>query len=67
MHRVGRTARMGKGGEAYLFLLPSETGYVEKLEGLGTTLQEKSLAQLLDALPQSQQTLVIPALWLNTL
>ncbi|KAJ1673056.1 ATP-dependent RNA helicase dbp7, partial [Spiromyces aspiralis] len=35
VHRVGRTARLGKVGAAYLFLLPSETEYVEMLKSKG--------------------------------
>mmetsp|Transcript_4755 Transcript_4755/g.12753 ORF Transcript_4755/g.12753 Transcript_4755/m.12753 type:complete len:401 (-) Transcript_4755:72-1274(-) len=32
IHRVGRTARLGKEGNAVVFLLPSEVGYVECLK-----------------------------------
>ncbi|CAG8687221.1 14409_t:CDS:1 [Ambispora leptoticha] len=39
VHRVGRTARLGKGGEAILFLLPSEVGYVDSLEDQGINTQ----------------------------
>ncbi|CAG8470704.1 5565_t:CDS:2 [Ambispora gerdemannii] len=35
VHRVGRTARLGKDGEAMLFLLPSEVGYIDSLEARG--------------------------------
>ena len=31
VHRVGRTARAGKGGEAYSLILPSEMGYIDHL------------------------------------
>ncbi|RKP22289.1 P-loop containing nucleoside triphosphate hydrolase protein, partial [Syncephalis pseudoplumigaleata] len=34
-HRVGRTARLGKEGDALLFLLPSEMAYVDVLKGQG--------------------------------
>jgi ATP-dependent RNA helicase DDX31/DBP7 len=32
VHRVGRTARAGKGGEAWSFVAPSETQWVERVE-----------------------------------
>ncbi len=32
VHRVGRTARLGKAGEATLFLLPSEMDYLDILK-----------------------------------
>lgn len=31
VHRVGRTARMGRQGNALMYLLPHETGYVDFL------------------------------------
>ncbi|KAI9595909.1 P-loop containing nucleoside triphosphate hydrolase protein [Syncephalis fuscata] len=34
-HRVGRTARLGRGGDALLFLLPSEMAYIDVLKGQG--------------------------------
>ena len=33
VHRVGRTARAGKGGEAWCFVAPSEKAWVEWVEG----------------------------------
>ena len=33
VHRVGRTARAGKGGEAWSFVAPSESAWVEWIEG----------------------------------
>ncbi|KAF9793294.1 P-loop containing nucleoside triphosphate hydrolase protein [Thelephora terrestris] len=33
VHRVGRTARAGKGGEAWCFVAPSEKSWVEWVEG----------------------------------
>ena len=33
VHRVGRTARVGKGGEAWSFVLPSEEAWVPWVEG----------------------------------
>jgi len=38
VHRVGRTARAGKGGEAWSFVAPSESSWVEWIEGnMGNT------------------------------
>jgi len=33
VHRVGRTARVGKGGQAWSIISPSETGWVKWVEG----------------------------------
>jgi len=52
VHRVGRTARAGKGGEAWCFVAPSEKDWVEWVEGkMHTTTEggdgeEKSNIQL---------------------
>ncbi|BDA42696.1 DEAD-box ATP-dependent RNA helicase 17 [Coccomyxa sp. Obi] len=51
VHRVGRTARMGKVGEAFLFLLPCERGYLAKLEATGVRLDPINLLPALDLLP----------------
>lgn len=40
LHRVGRTARVGQAGTALLFLLPSETGFLDILRARGLQLQE---------------------------
>ena len=32
IHRCGRTARMGRSGHALVFLLPSETAYVQYMD-----------------------------------
>jgi ATP-dependent RNA helicase DDX31/DBP7 len=48
VHRVGRTARLGHSGEALLFLLPAETGYVEYLHGRGVMLSEERVYGALD-------------------
>ncbi|KMS99473.1 hypothetical protein BVRB_2g044680 isoform B [Beta vulgaris subsp. vulgaris] len=41
IHRVGRTARMGKQGSAVVFLLPKEESYVEFLQIRRVPLQER--------------------------
>lgn len=52
VHRVGRTARAGKGGEAWCFVAPSEKAWVEWVEGKmrtvneGGGVEEKSKIQL---------------------
>ena len=51
LHRVGRTARMGKAGSAFLFLLPSEMGFVAHMESAGSTVKPQPLQPLLQALP----------------
>ena len=50
VHRAGRTARMGKRGDALLFLLPSERAYQAKLEKAGVSIREISNNTALGAL-----------------
>ncbi len=50
VHRAGRTARMGKRGDALLFLLPSERAYQGKLEKAGVAIREISNNTALAAL-----------------
>ncbi|KAI8907354.1 P-loop containing nucleoside triphosphate hydrolase protein [Gorgonomyces haynaldii] len=50
IHRIGRTARLGRQGKAFLFLMPSEVEYLELLEGYKISLQEQSIQSLLEYL-----------------
>lgn len=53
VHRVGRTARMGRSGNALAFLLPKEDAYVEFLRIRKIPLQEKnSSVTTSDIIPQ---------------
>lgn len=48
---MGRTARMGKVGEAVLFLMPSEREYLKNLEARGVQLRPLNVLPALDLLP----------------
>ncbi|KAG0379255.1 ATP-dependent RNA helicase dbp7, partial [Mortierella sp. AD032] len=50
VHRVGRTARLGRDGEAMLFLLPSEIKYLELLTAQGLPNEEVSVTTILKRL-----------------
>ncbi|KAJ1657509.1 ATP-dependent RNA helicase dbp7 [Dispira simplex] len=41
VHRVGRTARIGRQGESLIFLTPAETDYLDILRGQGMMLEAK--------------------------
>lgn len=43
VHRVGRTARAGKGGEAWAFVAPSEADWVGWVEGKMGAVEEKGV------------------------
>ena len=48
LHRVGRSARIGKSGSALLFLQPSELGFLDVLRGRGLTdLREMPMEEIL--------------------
>ncbi|KAJ2162572.1 ATP-dependent RNA helicase dbp7 [Coemansia sp. RSA 552] len=47
LHRVGRTARLGRAGEANMFLLPSESKYLELLESKGLRPDDESMEAVL--------------------
>ena len=48
VHRVGRTARGGAAGDAALFLLPAERGYVAHLARHGVRLAEEAAGPVLN-------------------
>ncbi|KAK3591459.1 hypothetical protein CHS0354_033459 [Potamilus streckersoni] len=50
IHRVGRTARVGSMGNALLFLMPSETGYIKVLNENKISLEEVAMSDLLKPL-----------------
>ncbi|KAL8172374.1 hypothetical protein V2J09_024178 [Rumex salicifolius] len=53
IHRVGRTARMGRQGSSIVFLLPKEEDYIDFLRVKRVLLQEKSCSDdALDIVPQ---------------
>ncbi|KAK1283178.1 DEAD-box ATP-dependent RNA helicase 18 [Acorus calamus] len=53
IHRVGRTARMGRSGSAIVFLLPKEDAYVEFLRLRRVPLEERKCAEnAVDIVPQ---------------
>ena len=50
VHRVGRTARLGREGEAVMFLQPRETEYASVLGNLGVNFCAASVPAMLDVL-----------------
>ncbi|KAF9434073.1 ATP-dependent RNA helicase dbp7 [Entomortierella beljakovae] len=56
VHRVGRTARLGRDGEALLFLLPSEVKYLELLTAQGLPNQEVPVTSILMKLAPPKST-----------
>ncbi|KAI4379960.1 hypothetical protein MLD38_006196 [Melastoma candidum] len=49
VHRVGRTARLDKIGEALLFLQPAEIDYLQDLQKHGVSLSEYPILKVLDS------------------
>ncbi|KAJ1622940.1 P-loop containing nucleoside triphosphate hydrolase protein [Pavlovales sp. CCMP2436] len=50
VHRIGRTARIGKAGSALLFVLPSEAGFLELLKSRGLELSSSSIISIVTTL-----------------
>ncbi|CAI2173454.1 7678_t:CDS:2 [Funneliformis geosporum] len=55
VHRVGRTARLGKEGEAILFLLPSEIEYIHVLRSQEIFAEPVQVETLLETLTVSEK------------
>ncbi|KAJ2155682.1 ATP-dependent RNA helicase dbp7 [Coemansia sp. RSA 637] len=54
LHRVGRTARLGRAGEAVLFLLPSETKYLDMLELKGLRPDDERMEGVLKQMAKNE-------------
>ncbi|CAH1756813.1 9153_t:CDS:2 [Entrophospora sp. SA101] len=50
VHRAGRTARLGKDGEAIIFLLPSEIEYIDVLKAQGVIAEQIKIENILETL-----------------
>ncbi|KAJ8038619.1 putative ATP-dependent RNA helicase DDX31 [Holothuria leucospilota] len=53
VHRVGRTARVGRSGHAVIFLAPSEVEYVQTLRNRKISLEEVDHTEILSTLLES--------------
>ncbi|XP_061189421.1 probable ATP-dependent RNA helicase DDX31 [Saccostrea echinata] len=58
VHRVGRTARVGKQGHALLFLMPAEVEYLKSLASHGISVEEVNMADILKTLIIAVQDMV---------
>jgi len=59
LHRIGRTARIGETGNSVLFLLPSETGYIEILSKSSVTLSEIKVSDVLKQFAEGKSTKIV--------
>ncbi|KAI9283137.1 P-loop containing nucleoside triphosphate hydrolase protein [Sporodiniella umbellata] len=61
VHRAGRTARIGRVGEATLFLLPSEMEYVDILKAQDLHLEQLTMETILKNIAESKDDYQTPA------
>ncbi|CEP14869.1 hypothetical protein [Parasitella parasitica] len=61
VHRVGRTARLGKAGEALLFLLPSEMDYLDILKAQDLFPESVTMETILKNIAEYQDDFQTPA------
>ncbi|KAI8322522.1 DEAD-domain-containing protein [Martensiomyces pterosporus] len=54
LHRVGRTARLGRVGEAIIFLLPSESEYLALLQEKGLRPDDESMESVLKLMAKNE-------------
>ncbi|KAJ2304107.1 ATP-dependent RNA helicase dbp7, partial [Coemansia sp. RSA 2706] len=54
LHRVGRTARLGRAGEAVLFLLPSESKYLDLLDDKGLRPDDETMESVLKQMAKNE-------------
>ncbi|KAJ1668076.1 ATP-dependent RNA helicase dbp7 [Coemansia sp. RSA 1813] len=54
LHRVGRTARLGRVGEAIIFLLPSESEYLTLLQEKGLRPDDESMEKVLKQMAKNE-------------
>ncbi|KAJ2853360.1 ATP-dependent RNA helicase dbp7, partial [Coemansia erecta] len=54
LHRVGRTARLGRVGEAVIFLLPSESEYLALLQEKGLRPDDESMERVLKQMAKNE-------------
>ncbi|KAJ3883642.1 P-loop containing nucleoside triphosphate hydrolase protein [Lentinula edodes] len=58
VHRVGRTARAGKGGEAWSFVSPSEVAWVQWVEGKMRSDSSESEKQNISLIPVTPESVL---------
>ncbi|EPB82723.1 hypothetical protein HMPREF1544_10516 [Mucor circinelloides 1006PhL] len=61
VHRAGRTARLGKAGEAMLFLLPSEMDYLDILKAQDLFPESVTMETILKNIAEHQDDFQTPA------
>jgi ATP-dependent RNA helicase DDX31/DBP7 len=59
VHRIGRTARLGREGQATLFLMPSEIEYLDLLnQQYHCNIQETDPASILECIPRDKRSIL---------